>query len=117
VVTDVAGQLSLYSLGSPTSLLLSAPHDQFFSRDYDPIVHDMAGFAAYTDPDTGAVIGPVWQGSRRCGVAQEPGLQQLLCDNHFRPYPEGFQAAYRAGQVLEYVKSGAVDWVLWSNVL
>jgi hypothetical protein len=114
VVTDVAGQLSLYALGFPTPLLLSAPHDQFFSRDYDPIAHDTAGFAAYTDPDTGAVIGPVWQAARQYGAAHEQALQQLLCDNHFRPYPDGFQAAYRAGRVLEYVKSGAGCWMTGS---
>jgi hypothetical protein len=32
--------------------------------------------------------------------------QQPLCDNQFRPYLEGFQEAYRAGQVLEYVRAG-----------
>jgi hypothetical protein len=108
VVADVAGQFSLYALGPPPPLLLSAPYDQFFSRDYDPIVHDAAGFAAYADPDTGVVVAPVWQAARQYAVSQAPTLQQPLCDNHFRPYPESFQAAYRAGRVFEYVKSGAM---------
>jgi hypothetical protein len=52
VVADVAGQFSLYGLGPPPPVLLSAPYDQFFLRDYDRIVHDAAGFAAYADRDT-----------------------------------------------------------------
>lgn len=76
-------------------------------RDYDPIVHDAAGFAAYTDPNTGVVIAPVWQAARQYAVTHQTALQQPLCDNHFRPYPEDFQAAYRSGQVLTYVRSGA----------
>lgn len=52
VVADVAGQFSLYGLGPPAPVLLAAPYDQFFQRDYDRIVQDAAGFAAYADPDT-----------------------------------------------------------------
>jgi hypothetical protein len=33
-VTDVAGQWSLYGHGEPDHLLLAAPYDQFFDRDY-----------------------------------------------------------------------------------
>ena len=34
VVADVAGQWSLYGHGEPDHLLLAAPYDQFFDRDY-----------------------------------------------------------------------------------
>lgn len=106
VVADVAGQFSIYALGPPPPLLLAAPYDQFFSRDYDPITHDTAGFAAYADPNTGVVVAPVWQAARQYAVGWAPALQQALCDNHFRPYPEGFQLAYRTGRVLDYVRAG-----------
>lgn len=107
-VSDVAGQFSLYSQGPPPPLILAAPYDQFFSRDYDPIVHDASGFAAYADPDTGVVVAPVWQAARQYAVESGPTLQQPLCDNHFRPYSEGFQAAYRAGRMFDYVNAGTL---------
>jgi hypothetical protein len=58
-------------------------------------LQDEAGFAAFTEP---AAV-PVYALAR----------QQALCDNQFRPYPEGFQEAYRAGQVLQYVRSGELQ--------
>lgn len=108
-VSDVAGQFSLYGLGPPAPLLLSAPYDQFFQLDYEPIVHDSAGFAANADPDTGITIGPVWESARQYRIGHSTTALQPLCDNHFHPYPDGFQAAYRSGRVLEYVKAGALD--------
>lgn len=88
----MAGQFSLYAVGSPTPLLLSAPYDQFFKKDYDPIMHDEAGFAAFTDP---------------AGVpTYHLKGQQPLCDNQFMPYPDDFQAAYKEGRVYDFVKSG-----------
>jgi hypothetical protein len=61
-------------------------------RDYDAIIHDEAGYAAYVDPP----VVPTYQAR----------LEQPLCDNQFAPYPDGFQLAYRTGGVLEYVKAG-----------
>jgi hypothetical protein len=37
-VADVAGQFSLYGAGLAEPLLLAAPYDQFFKKDYDPIM-------------------------------------------------------------------------------
>jgi hypothetical protein len=37
-VADVAGQFSLYGAGPAEPLLLAAPYDQFFKKDYDPIM-------------------------------------------------------------------------------
>jgi hypothetical protein len=34
----VAGQFSLYAAGPPSAVLLAAPYDQFFKKDYDPIM-------------------------------------------------------------------------------
>lgn len=83
IVSDVAGQFSIYALGPPQPLLLSAPYDQFFSRDYDPMVHDAAGFAAYADPDTGVVVAPVWQGAwGGAGAAAGVGAQQMQQPQH-----------------------------------
>lgn len=93
-MADVAGQFSIYAMGPPTPLLLSAPYDQFFKKDYDAIMHDEAGFAAFLEP---AAV-PTYHLARL----------QPLCDNQFRPYPEDFQEAYRAGRVLEYVKAGGM---------
>lgn len=53
----------------------------------------------------GVVVAPVWQVARQHAVSSLQ--QQPLCDNFFDPYPDGFQAAYRAGRVLEYVSAGA----------
>eukprot|EP00878_Enallax_costatus_P032455 GHUV01035666.1.p1 GENE.GHUV01035666.1~~GHUV01035666.1.p1 ORF type:complete len:162 (+),score=14.50 GHUV01035666.1:822-1307(+) len=92
-IADVAGQFSYYAVGSPTPLLLSGPHDQFFKKDYDPIMHDEAGFAAYMDP-------PV--------PCYHLKGQQPLCDNQFMPYADEFQLAYREGRVLEFVRSGGL---------
>lgn len=93
-------QFSYYSLGPPPPLLLAAPYDQFLLRDFDPLTHDEAGFAAYVDPSTGVVVAPVWQSV----LGQQ--LQQPMTDGHLQPYPDCFQAAYRAGRVFEYVRAG-----------
>jgi hypothetical protein len=37
-VADVAGQFSLYAAGPPNEVLLAAPYDQFFKKDYDQIM-------------------------------------------------------------------------------
>lgn len=37
-VADVAGQFSLYGAGPAADLLRAAPYDQFFKKDYDPIM-------------------------------------------------------------------------------
>jgi hypothetical protein len=97
-------QFSFFSLGPPPPLLLAAPYDQFLARDFAPITHCAAGFAAYVDPSTGVTLAPVWQAAVD-GAAQQ--RKQLLCDVHMKPYPEGFQDAYRAGRVLEFVRAGA----------
>lgn len=92
-LADVAGQFSYYAVGSPTPLLLSAPYDQFFKKDYDPIMHDEAGFAAFADLGV------------RCYHMQGA---LPLCDNRFMPYAEDFQEACMEGRVLEFVKSGTL---------
>jgi hypothetical protein len=61
----------------------------------------------------GVVVAPVWQVPRQHAVSSLQ--QQPLCDNFFDPYPDGFQAAYRAGRVLEYVSAGA--WLLFLLLL
>jgi hypothetical protein len=37
-IADMAGQFSLYGAGPPVTMLLAAPYDQFFKKDYDPIM-------------------------------------------------------------------------------
>jgi hypothetical protein len=37
-VADVAGQFSLYGAGPADAVLRAAPYDQFFKKDYDPIM-------------------------------------------------------------------------------
>lgn len=42
-VADVAGQFSLYGAGPAADLLRAAPYDQFFKKDYDPIMQVYQG--------------------------------------------------------------------------
>eukprot|EP00879_Flechtneria_rotunda_P018580 GHRR01019496.1.p1 GENE.GHRR01019496.1~~GHRR01019496.1.p1 ORF type:complete len:368 (+),score=107.75 GHRR01019496.1:129-1232(+) len=94
-VSDVAGQFSVYALGPPTPLLLSAPYDQFFIKDYEPTVQDHQTVWDSADQEVGAAP----------GVPVLPG-QQLLCDHQFQPYDDGFQEAYKSGRVYDFVKAG-----------
>lgn len=111
VVSDVAGQFSLYALGPPTLLLLSAPYDQFFLHEYhaEAFALDSAGFAMLVNPETRVILAPWWQVARQFAVLGGALVLLPLADNLFTPYPETFQAAYRAGRVLEYVKAGMVE--------
>jgi hypothetical protein len=38
MAADVAGQFSLYGAGPADAVLRAAPYDQFFKKDYDPIM-------------------------------------------------------------------------------
>lgn len=71
-------------------------------RDYDAIIHDEAGYAAYVDPPVVSTY--------------QARLEQPLCDNQFTPYSDGFQLAYRTGNVLDYVKAGGSVLLMMNRV-
>jgi hypothetical protein len=90
VVTDVAGQVSLYGLGPPGQLLLAAPWDQFFARDFKKLGQDMAGHVVDLD------------------LQVAPHLlygQQLVVDALEEPYTDAIQAGWKAGRLFEVMQA------------
>ena len=84
VVSDESGSIHLFGTG-PRGHLAGARTEQFFARDYEPLVRDPRNWVA--DAQT----------------QQAPHLTQhaeLLVSGDDQPYPEAYQTAFRLGTVL-----------------
>lgn len=104
LVSDVAGQFSLYGMGTPDPGLLRAPYDQFLNQDYSELIRDQA------------------QNVLDLATQLPPHLlhdRQALCDFLMNPYDEGVQTGYKKGNMSAYVPvrsanaelpSGLVQW-------
>ena len=128
---DAGGQLHQYALGPPCSLLRRAPHDQFLTTDYNPLLVDHRRHVL----DAVAQLPPHLMAGTCSGLqmylvrAQNRVHVYLISRSHVtRPicvsrcadqaylgdatghvYPAALQEAYRAGRVLA-APPGDVAW-------
>eukprot|EP00873_Tetraselmis_striata_P019505 jgi/Tetstr1/439769/TSEL_028182.t1 len=85
VVTDVAGQASIYHTGSPHPFRL-AQYDQFLASDYAPVLRDSNGNVVDAESQASASV-----------VAPHLMPPQPLVNLANTPYPVAYQQAYQAG--------------------